>query len=390
MKFGNFSDFAKFRKGKWLTLFILLTLMGITSTVQSSIVLIQQEQYQTAYLKNLFFNLIYWWFWLAAIPVIISLSKKLNFEKGKLTLSIAIHTFVMLLIIMIHQFCSSLWCNYFFGYVMPLFEKFIWRILHLHWIYVDAVAYLLFVVAFFALEYQRESNENEKIILQLETRLAQAQLLALKMQLHPHFLFNTMNAISTLILKGEFQTANKMLVTFSEFLRMTLDETGSQKVPLKKELMLIENYLEVEKIRFQDRLNVVFDIHPSTYNLMVPNLVLQPLVENAIKHAIVPKTSNGQIYIQASLLENTLIIQIKDNGPGMKDVSKLNSNNSGIGIINTKERLNKLYGGDAGICFENLTEGGLSVTLKIPYAETEADNTNNLVPERNILPAFNL
>lgn len=389
---NNLFNFTMSNKVNWIFFFILLTLFGLACTIQSSIVLIQKNHPEVAYFHNLCFNLFYWWFWLFAIPAIIWLAKKFNFRRGTVFTSSFAHTFSAISIIVIHQLYTSAWCNYIFGarLYLPIFKKLIWRILNLEWIFVDFVVYCLFVIGYFALEYQRKSSENEVKISQLETRLAQAQLQALKMQVHPHFLFNTMNAISTLILKGEIQKANNMLVLFSEFLRMTLEETGNQKVPLEKELLFIERYLEVEKIRFQDKLNVVYDIHPSTSQLMVPNLVLQPLVENAVKYAIAPKTSNGLISIKSEFTGKKLRIQIQDNGPGIKDVSKISSA-SGIGLKNTKERLSKLYGDEAIIRFENLSSGGLLITIDIPAADqSEPVVTSKSVTQNNISPAYQI
>lgn len=380
------------KKGKWLITFLFLTIIGFVSTIQSSIVLIQQKHAEIAYSNNLFFNLFYWWFWLFAIPLIIWLSKKFDFSKEKFISSSLLHIFAVILIILIHQLYTSAWCNYLFGQILylPLFKKLIWRILNLEWIFVDFVVYFLFVIGYFALEYQKKLNENERKVLQLETRLAQAQLQALKMQLHPHFLFNTMNAISTLILKGEIKKANNMLVLFSDFLRMTLEETGSQTVPLQTELLFVERYLEVEKVRFQDKMNVVMEIQPSTTSLMVPNLILQPLIENAVKHAISKKTTDGFIYIVTKSIKSKLVIQIKDNGPGIKDISAFNLNNSGIGLKNTKERLSKLYGDKASIRFENINESGLLVTLELPVTGDDAITSDNEIIGETILPAYQI
>ncbi len=390
MLLENASVFFKTKKGHWLLLFIILTMIGIVSTVQSSIVMIQRKQYEIAYSSNLIFNLLYWWFWLLVIPAINSLNKRFDFKKGNLIYSISVHSIVMVVIVFTHQLYTSAWCNYIFGEVLylPLFDKLIWRILNLEWIFVDFIFYFLAVASYIAFEYQRNSSEKEKLILQLETRLAQAQLQALRMQLHPHFLFNTMNSISTLILKSEIQKANNMLVSFSEFLRITLEENGSQVVPLEKELLFIESYLEVEKIRFQDKLNVEMNINPSTRNIEVPNLILQPLIENAIKYAVAPKKSDGVISIKTEIRDDKLLILIKDNGPGMNADYLISSNGKGIGIKNTRERLNKLYGQKASINFENVKEGGLLIIVEIPVLKNEIGIENNFILEKEVLPAY--
>jgi sensor histidine kinase YesM len=384
------SIFFKTKKGRWLLLFIILTMIGIVSTVQSSIVMIQRKQYEIAYSSNLIFNLLYWWFWLLVIPAINWLNKRFDFKKGNLIYSISVHLIVMVVIVLTHQLYTSAWCNYIFGEVLylPLFDKLIWRILNLEWIFVDFIFYFLAVASYIAFEYQRNSNEKEKLILQLETRLAQAQLQALRMQLHPHFLFNTMNSISTLILKSEIQKANSMLVSFSEFLRITLEENGSQVVPLEKELLFIESYFDVEKIRFQDKLNVEMNINPSTRKIKVPNLILQPLIENAIKYAVAPKKSNGLVSITTKIIDDKLLILIKDNGPGINDDFPIDYKGKGIGIKNTKERLNKLYGNKASINFENIKDGGLLITLKIPFLKNHNSIEDKLVFEKEIAAAY--
>src|SRR5262249_13687456 len=153
---------------------------------------------------------------------------------------------------------------------------------------------------------------------QLETRLAQAQLEALKMQLHPHFLFNTLNSISALLHK-DVETADKIIARLGDFLRMTLRKFTPQEITVAQELGFLKCYLDIERIRFHDRLTVEMQIQPEAEGAQVPNLLLQPIVENAIRHGISATSSPGKLTIRAACSDGKLRIQVKDNGPGLKN-----------------------------------------------------------------------
>ena len=218
------------------------------------------------------------------------------------------------------------------------------------------------------LERERETARLALETAQLETKLAEARLDALKMQLHPHFLFNTLNSISVLM-RDDREAANRMLVRLSELLRIALRSEGAQEVSLKDELEFLRGYLEIEQVRFQDRLQVAFDVEKETLDAQVPNLILQPLVENAIRHGIAPRAEAGLIQIQARRENGFVEISVSDNGAGLGDKSKTSE---GIGLKNTRERLEKLYGEEQK--FE-ITSGagdaGLKVRIKIPYHKNE-------------------
>jgi len=187
------------------------------------------------------------------------------------------------------------------------------------------------------------------------------------MQLHPHFLFNTLNSISVLINK-DVQAAKKMLVRLADFLRLTLTNSGEEEVPLQKELEFLRTYLEIEKVRFQDRLTVNMEIQPETMHLLIPNLILQPIVENAIRHGIAPRSAAGIIRIQAARDNGMLQVKIEDNGPGVSSNSA-----EGIGLSNVRARLQQHYGGNFLLSLDNKPEGGLSVLLEIPANERKSE-----------------
>lgn len=211
------------------------------------------------------------------------------------------------------------------------------------------------------LNYYRELRERELLSAQLESKLAQTQLQILKMQLHPHFLFNTLNAISALI-HQDVELADRMIARLGDLLRTTLDRANQQEVTLREELDFIEPYLEIEKARLGSRLAVEFDIDPATLDAKAPNLILQPIVENAIRHGIAVSPLPGTIRIRAWREADTLHLSIEDTGPGMHDAST----SDGIGIANTRARLAKLYGDAHSFDLINGSQGGLRVVIVIP------------------------
>lgn len=221
---------------------------------------------------------------------------------------------------------------------------------------------VLAVVA--AAEYRRRYRDAELTRSQLETRLVQAQLESLKSQLHPHFLFNTLNAISVLVRKQDHQAAVKMLTGVSDLLRLALENVGRQVVPLKQELDFVERYLSIEQIRFPDRLRVSFDVAPETLEARLPNLLLQPLVENALKHGVAPRAAAGLVEIRAARDGERLRVEVLDDGPGMP----VPCNNKGIGLSNVKARLEQLYPGSYRFEIGNRPEGGVAVRVELPYS----------------------
>ncbi len=227
--------------------------------------------------------------------------------------------------------------------------------------------YLLIALTSYAFSYYRRYREGQVRTLQLEAQLSQAQLQALKMQLHPHFLFNTLHSISALLNK-DAEAARKMITRLGDFLRLTLENSGSQEVTLQQEMEFLSCYLEIERIRFQDRLVTHMDVAQQTLDAKVPNLILQPIVENAIRHGIAPRSTPGLIEIEAKQRNGTLRIQVRDNGPGLSEHrTSENLFKKGLGLANTETRLEQLYGAAHRFDLRNNPDGGLIVTLEIPF-----------------------
>jgi signal transduction histidine kinase len=227
--------------------------------------------------------------------------------------------------------------------------------------------YLLIALIGYAFSYYRRFREGQVRTLQLEAQLSHAQLQALKMQLHPHFLFNTLHSISALLHK-DAEAARKMITRLGDFLRLTLENSGTQEVTLRQEMEFLSCYLEIERIRFQDRLVTHMDVAQQTLDAKVPNLILQPIVENAIRHGIAPRSTQGLIEIEAKQRNGTLRIQVRDNGPGLS-LHRTSENlfKKGLGLANTETRLEQLYGTAHSFNLSNNPDGGLIVTLEIPF-----------------------
>ena len=232
--------------------------------------------------------------------------------------------------------------------------------------------------------YQERKQEALRLELrasELQSQLAQAQLGVLKMQLQPHFLFNTLNAIMVLVRQQKSREAEEMLAHLSDLLRCVLEDVEAQEVPLRRELEYLQIYLSIEQVRFQDRLGVEISADPSILDAAVPQMVLQPIVENAIRHGVGRSSSAGRIKISAARANDTLEIRVHDDGPGFSSdgpIGKHPTANPGIGLANTRARLKQLYTDGARLTTENTQPHGAVVTIVLPYRavlgthETEA------------------
>lgn len=224
---------------------------------------------------------------------------------------------------------------------------------------------------YFGIKYYQQLQEQTEQTLKATAAAHQAQLKMLRYQLNPHFLFNTLNAISTLILDGANDTANRAVSRLSDFLRYTLDNDPMSRVSLGSELGAIDLYLEIEKVRFGDRLVIEKAIESPADKGLVPSLILQPLIENAIKYAISPSEEGGTLRISARVQRGVLVIQISDTGPGLGKGSNGNKS-SGVGLKNTRERLQQLYGDEQAFTLAPNEPSGLTITINLPFEDGDA------------------
>jgi two-component system LytT family sensor kinase len=237
--------------------------------------------------------------------------------------------------------------------------------------------YVPIVMVALAVSYYRKFRDRELHSAKLETQLVRAHLQALKSHLQPHFLFNTMHSISALMLT-DVNAADTMMARLSDLLRMSLESSGVQITCLSRELEFVACYLEIEKIRLGERLNVVLDIAAETLDAQVPSLLLQPLVENAIRHGISRFSSGGNIWIGASHNGHDLNLRVRDNGPGLDKSAHFDSGN-GLGLRTTRERLQTLYGNAQSLEIHDFPNGGVEVFVRIPFRTEPQLATDDVV-----------
>ena len=223
----------------------------------------------------------------------------------------------------------------------------------------ELLVYWIIVVVSHAVDYYQRYREGE-------LRASQAQLQALKMQLHPHFLFNALHSISALV-HTDPDAADKMIARLGDFLRLTLETSAAQEVPLRQEIEFLNCYLEIERIRFRDRLTTSIEVDPRVLDCRVPNLILQPIVENAIRHGVSQRAAAGRIEVRAVGAGQTLRLEVRDNGRGLPEgADAARGTKGGVGLANTRARLQQLYGAGYRFDLSNAPAGGAVVTLEIP------------------------
>ncbi len=246
-------------------------------------------------------------------------------------------------------------------------------------IFINGVLLVAWSALYYAINYFVRAEERADQLLRLEAAATSAQLTMLRYQLNPHFLFNTLNSISTLVLLKQTEQANAMLSRLSSFLRFTLINEAAAKVTLAQEVETLKLYLDIEKMRFEDRLRVQFDIAPDVSEVLIPSLLLQPLVENAIKYAVTPQEDGADIAIDARRVGERVRIIVSDSGPGLQSNSPDPKLSTGVGMANTRERLFQAYGDDQRFDSYTRSGGGFEVVIEFPYqAEVSGGATQSI------------
>jgi two-component system LytT family sensor kinase len=252
------------------------------------------------------------------------------------------------------------------------------------WFLNELITYFAVLAAGFArsyfLRYRRRQEETIRLqaqAAQLQAQLSEARLSALRTQLNPHFLFNTLHAISTLV-ERDPQGVRRMIARLGELLRHTLEGADEQEITVQRELELVQRYLEILQIRFQGRLEVDTHAEPAVFDALVPNLVLQPLVENAIKHGVSKVDGHGRIWIRALRDGERIVLRVRDNGPVV--VGGATPVEEGVGLRNTRARLTQLYGSAQSLTLRAVQGGGLEAEVTIPY-HTSSDLRAAGVPD---------
>ena len=357
----------------WISMFLFWTLIACTFPITDYIKSVVYVGKGFSVFGSLSESLPGFYLWFAFTPLIFWLAKKFGFGKDRnWILNLVIHLVLSYLVVSVYLFLTSVYYVNLMqvpGKTLTLWERFFDRFYmtgHYH-----IIIYWAILAAGISFEYYKKYRQREieasQLLLhstKLESQLAKAQLDSLKMQLHPHFLFNTLHAVSALI-DDDPKRARKVIARLGELLRSTLDIAEQQTIPLEQEIGLTKLYLEIEQERFGDKLNVKIDIKDSDFDCMVPTLILQPLIENAIKHGIKDAKKTAVIEIKASQTNKRINISVSDNGPGFPESDSIEIKD-GIGLSNTKARLDQLYGKDHAFEISNSKTGGALIQIDIP------------------------
>ena len=317
-------------------------------------------------------NCTYWYVWALFTPSIVWLSQRFRLERQGLGRAILVHLPAVALFSLAHIAAMG-WVQWWF--VTLDGRTFSWwyevkrsALQNFDW---EMMTYWAIAGLSHAVLYYGESRRRALRASQLEIRLVEAQMAALRQQLQPHFLFNTLHAISALM-HTDVEAADRTLVRLSDLLRMTLENMGQPEITLHEELDFLSKYLEIEQTRFADRLFVKFDVQPETLDVLVPTLLLQPLVENAIKHGISRKSGPGHIQISARRDDTKLWIEVRDDGRGLSETA-LTALQKGIGVSTTRARLQHQFGADFRFEFHRLEEG-VAVVVALPWRIDRRDD----------------
>jgi two-component system LytT family sensor kinase len=358
---------------KWGSLFGFWSVFSFLNANQIYFEMLHKPGMHHSWWRIVLWQLAVWWLWGCLTPIILGLGRRVTGAGSSWLRGLLIHFPLSLVLPAAHVAAST--------YITMLIQPYdVWTDTRPFLAQYRGELRSLFLLDFFvywavlgvgyAFDYRDRYRERERDASELKAQLAQAKLEALKVQLHPHFLFNTLHAISGLVRGGERQPAVNMIAGLSELLRRALDSRDEQEVPLREELKFVELYLDIQLVRFSDRLTVRTDIAPEALGALVPNMILQPLVENAIRHGVAPCESPGMISISAYRSGRMLHVEVSDDGPGLQSGWRVEES-GGIGLANTVERLKRLYGPEQRFELRNVADagGGVTASFVIPFRE---------------------
>ena len=356
----TFGSITQKRWGRWLLGLAFWTFLGLSFASQFYISS-AKAGLEVTWKQAVNYALGDWYvFALLSIPVI-RLARRFPFEASSWKRSFGAHAIACLLFSLSYMVVRA-WVGHWQSHAA--FQEVFKTLLVKTW-HFNLLIYWVIVAVSQAFDYSRKYRERELRAAELEKGLVQAKLQALQMQLNPHFLFNTLHSISSLMHK-DIEAADRMITRLSDLLRAALEGAGDQEVPLRQELKLLQLYLAIEQIRFGARLTVKMNVKPDTLEAQVPNLILQPLVENAIRHGIERRSRPGCIELKAERQNGTLALTVSDDGAGLGPTEQIKE---GVGLSNTRSRLRELYGAAHRFELVRGETGGVRVEVSIPFRE---------------------
>ncbi|MEO0341071.1 MAG: histidine kinase [Bacteroidota bacterium] len=338
--------------------FLIWTIVAIFTATQLYLKTLQEGQ-AAKWLGIFFIQLAVWWIWGIITPLVFWLGKRFRVDRSNMGNALLIHLPVAVLIVLVYLgIYTTVWSLATFGTLSLEGLISIYKILFTNLFHWHFFIYMAIIGVVHAQSYYQESQEKAIRGIHLEKQLLQSQLNALKMQVQPHFLFNSLNSVVSSIHQGKTDTAVDMLTELSDLFRQSLNDIDRQLIPLSDELEYVKSYLQMEQYRFKD-LKIQYDVPDDLLQEEVPNFILQPIIENAIKHGISRRKDAKLIRISALREEQALIIEVENEGP------KFQIKNEGVGLSNIKNRLSALYGEHGTI---DITSSilGTKVLVEIP------------------------
>ena len=351
--------------GFWVAIWIVLAALRI-----AYIFWLDPEAYSASRLYGLADYAIQYVLWALLTPAIFWLSGRLPVTRQNWRRRVPLHFGIGLVVVAPIMLIMLLLHN---QYAHPSGERHPWTVAEIAELMVDygyqnsLVFYTGILTAGFAFHYARDFQRQQIATAQMQAQLVQSRMQALRMQLHPHFLYNTLNTVSTLT-ERDPRAARRVLARLSGLLRRALESTDEQETTLREEMRFTEDYLEIVRARFSDRLRIELSIDPVLEDALVPNLVFQPILENAVEHGIARSLGEGLIRVEAERDHDRLRLRVSDNGPGLRGCKP----QEGVGLRNTRARVEALYGRAGELVLREPSGGGTIVEITLPYRPSKA------------------
>ncbi len=345
----------------WAIAFVLWTVLAFLSAAGAHVYTASMGSPES-WAQLLAWNVTISFVWSLLTPPVYTLARRFTFDRSNWKLMLPLHLVISIALTLVAA-CFIVWIEPFVTWTpeahLPYLPHVLSRAL------MDLQRYWYIVLITQAISYYAKYREREVQSLQLEAQLAFAQLEVLKIQLEPHFLFNTLNSIAALA-RNDGLAAENMTLQLADLLRSSLDAMGVHEVPLSRELTLLQKYIDIQQMRFRDRLQVEMDIAANTLSALVPNMILQPLVENAIRHGISPRRAPGCVHISSRVVFDELWLEIADDGIGLTRFDG-SIPPEGVGLRNTRARLQQLYNHDHRLILDDAPGGGCIIKIHIPF-----------------------
>jgi len=357
----------------WLIAFVLWTLLAFLSAAGAHVYMSSMGT-PISWTQLIAWNMTVALVWSLLTPIVYELARHYAFDRASWKFSLPIHIVASVVLAFVGA-VAMVAINPLVTWTKEPTVPFFAHVLSRTFMDIQRYWYVLLITQ--AIAFYGKYQERQLFSSQLEAQLANAQLEVLKIQLEPHFLFNTLNSIASLA-RHDGRAAEHMTLQLADLLRMSLDGVGVHEVPLHRELTFLQKYVDIQQTRFHDRLRVETEIDPRTLDTLVPNLILQPLVENAIRHGISPRRAPGLVRITTWRDRDDVWMEIRDNGVGFTDGRGLVPP-EGVGLRNTRGRLRQLYNEDHAMVLEDAPGGGCSVKIRVPYRTTIEEVTTEHV-----------